>query len=109
MIDARRMEVYCSLFTSSLDTIQPTQAKIIDSESFNEQLSTHSILFFGDGAAKCKSTLTHPNAIFFDDVYLSAKNMGSIAFKKYQANQLEDLTLFEPNYLKEFVAKTKLT
>jgi len=109
MIDARRMEVYCSLFTTSLDAIEPTQAKIIDSESFSEQLSSHSILFFGDGAAKCKSTLNHPNAVFFEDVYLSAKNMGNIAFQKYLGGKFEDMTLFEPNYLKEFIAKTKFT
>ena len=34
MIDARRMEVYTSVFDSALNIIEPTTAKIIDEESF---------------------------------------------------------------------------
>ncbi len=108
MIDARRMEVYCSLLTPSLAIVEPTHARIIDSESFNAQLAKHSISFFGDGAEKCRSTLKGENAVFPEGIFISAQNMGKLAFQKFQTKQFEDLTAFEPNYLKEFVAKTKL-
>lgn len=109
MIDARRMEVYYCLIDPLLNVIEETQAKIIDTTSFMDQLATHSILFFGDGAAKCKDVINHSNAIFLENCFPLASNMGKLAFKKFQDNQFEDLALFEPAYLKEFVAKTKLT
>lgn len=107
MIDARRMEVYCSLLDNSLATIENTQAKIIDSTSFNNHLALHSILFFGDGAPKCRDHIRHQKAFFLEDVYPTAETMGKLGFRKFKLGQFENLGLFEPNYLKNFVAKTK--
>ncbi len=107
MIDARRMEVYCSLLDASYNALEKTAAKIIDSNSFEDSLAHHQILFFGDGADKCKSVIKHPHAIFLANQYPLAAQMGKIAFRKFQLNQFESLQTFEPNYLKEFVAKTK--
>ena len=47
MIDARRMEVYCSLFYKNFQT--DVEAKEINARSFSEELKNNSILFFGDG------------------------------------------------------------
>src|SRR5690554_1018475 len=63
MIDARRMEVYTSIYDSSLNIIEPTVAKIIDEDSFKDILSKHKIVFFGDGAFKCKEVIDNSNAI----------------------------------------------
>jgi tRNA threonylcarbamoyladenosine biosynthesis protein TsaB len=107
MIDARRMEVYCCLYDESLKAKSQTEAKIIDSESFLSQLQTTRIVFFGDGAAKCRQVITHSNASFLENLYPSAKNMGAGAFARFQAKEFVDVAAFEPFYLKEFVAKTK--
>ncbi len=107
MIDARRMEVYCCLLDTSFNRIEPTQAKIIDDSSFSNYLTTSSISFFGNGAYKCTALIRHPNAKFLENIYGSASDMGMIAFKKFQSRQFENLEMAEPNYLKEFVAKTK--
>lgn len=107
MIDARRMEVYCSLLDTSFNVVEATQAKVIDSSSFSNYLAKRSILFFGNGATKCRDALSHPNAYFSEIAYTSAASMGNPAFDKFQTHQFESLALFEPNYLKEFVAKTK--
>lgn len=107
MIDARRMEVYYSLLDKSLAIIEDTQAKLIDSTSFSDHLALHSILFFGDGAAKCRDHIRHPKAVFLEDVYPTAECMGKFALQKFQLNKFENIRLFEPNYLKNFVAKTK--
>lgn len=107
MIDARRMEVYCSLLDNSLAIVENTQAKIIDSTSFSDHLALHSILFFGDGAAKCRDQIRHPKAAFLENAYPTAASMGKFALQKFQLGQFENIGLFEPNYLKNFVAKTK--
>ncbi len=107
MIDARRMEVYCCLVTPSLNVVEPTQAKIIDDTSFVDRLSNQIIVFHGNGAAKCREIIRHPNALFIDDSYPNAAAMGTLAFRKFEAREFVDLRTFEPAYLKEFVAKTK--
>lgn len=104
MIDARRMEVYTSIFDSSLNIIEPTKAKIIHEESFLDLLSEHKIAFFGDGSFKCKGLITHPNAIFLSDIHPLACGMASLSFDAYNANRFEDVAYFEPFYLKDFVA-----
>ncbi len=108
MIDARRMEVYCSVLDTSLSIVEDTQARVIDSYSFASRLEFHSILFFGNGAPKCSETLKHPNAFFFEGAYTTAASMGKLSYHKFQAQQFEIPGLLEPNYLKDFVAKTKL-
>lgn len=105
MIDARRMEVYCQLFDREVNALQDIEAKVIDEESFKEPLANHRIIFFGDGAAKCKSAIIHPNAFFVDAIVPSAKELGILASEKFLRNELEDLVTFEPLYLKEFLIK----
>ncbi|MEL6152435.1 MAG: tRNA (adenosine(37)-N6)-threonylcarbamoyltransferase complex dimerization subunit type 1 TsaB [Bacteroidota bacterium] len=107
MIDARRMEVYCLLIDAQGHTVAPTQAKIIDEDSFQAELQETPILFFGDGAAKCKVLLAyHPNALFVDDVHPTAHHIGALAYAKFQKATFEDLAQFTPNYLKPFQDKS---
>jgi tRNA threonylcarbamoyladenosine biosynthesis protein TsaB len=105
MIDARRMEVYCQLFDASLNTMNNIEAKIIDEQSFLEMLTSNKIIFFGDGAAKCKSVIRHSNALFLEDIIPSATQLGYLANRKFEKNEFENLVSFEPFYLKEFMIK----
>lgn len=105
MIDARRMEVYTALFDQQLNRLEATSAQIIDSKSFKQNLDRHKIVFFGDGAAKCKLVLgDHANAVFIDDFLNQAEDLTSIAVKKMESQQFEDVAYFEPFYLKDFIA-----
>ena len=104
MIDARRMEVYCALYTRALRTMQQTQAMVIDEQSFVDVLAEHPVYFFGNGSEKCKSVLNHPNAHFFDNVRPLAKYMAPLAERAHANGQFEDVAYFEPFYLKDFVA-----
>ncbi|MEO6882476.1 MAG: tRNA (adenosine(37)-N6)-threonylcarbamoyltransferase complex dimerization subunit type 1 TsaB [Bacteroidia bacterium] len=105
MIDARRMEVYCALFDAKNNWIKNTSAEIISENSFSEFLSSKKIFFYGDGAAKCKTTLSHhKNVAFLETIFPSAKNMIALAHAAFDKNNFEDLAYFEPFYLKEFVA-----
>jgi tRNA threonylcarbamoyladenosine biosynthesis protein TsaB len=108
MIDARRMEVYCAVYDAAGKEIKETAAEIIDENSFSELLKDHQIIFFGDGAAKCKSTFEgNTNAVFIDDIYPSAKDMISASEEAFSKNMFEDVAYFEPFYLKDFVAGKK--
>ena len=104
MIDARRMEVYTSVYDASLNVIEPTTAKIIDPDSFMNLLQHHKIAFFGDGAFKCKEHITHPNAIFIPDIHPLALGMIAMSLEAYNAESFENIAYFEPFYLKNFVA-----
>jgi tRNA threonylcarbamoyladenosine biosynthesis protein TsaB len=103
MIDARRMEVYSALFDINYQQVRETKAEIIDKESFAALLVNNKIVFFGDGAAKCREMIDHPNAIFYDDIFPSAQNMAITSFDAFQNKHFEDVAYFEPYYLKDFI------
>jgi tRNA threonylcarbamoyladenosine biosynthesis protein TsaB len=108
MIDARRMEVYTAVFNDQNQFVQPTRAVIMDAESFQDLLAENKVVFFGDGAAKCKPLLfDHSNAVFPEtEIRPSAKTIGSLAVKTFENAQFEDVATFEPYYLKDFMAPT---
>jgi len=103
MIDARRLEVYCAVYSENLTEIKKTTAEIIDKNSFSDLLLSHKICFFGDGANKCKAIISHPNAIFSDSIHPSAKFMLLLAEKRFSENKVEDIAYLEPFYLKDFI------
>ncbi len=102
MIDARRMEVYTGIFTPDGKQISPTVAQIIDADSFKDQLAEGPVLFIGDGADKCKDTLTSPNARFIQCCPKAASMMHP-AIDALEPKRFEDVAYFEPFYLKEFI------
>lgn len=102
MIDARRMEVYTALYDGSGNQQSEVEAMIIDEGSFAIELEKGPIYFFGNGAAKCASTITHPNAKFIE-VEPSAANMIPLALDRLMAQSFVDVAYYEPFYLKDFV------
>ena len=104
MIDARRMEVYCALYTRALKTVQEIQAVVVDEGSFHDVLEQYPVYFFGNGAEKCKDVIVHPNAHFFDGIRPLAKYMAPLAEKAHANGRFENVAYFEPFYLKDFVA-----
>jgi len=103
MIDARRMEVFTALYNRKLEAVEPVTAKIIDADSFAEELAAHHITFIGDGALKCAEVLEHPHAVFLESNYNSAAHLSKLALAAYQQQDFEDVAYFEPYYLKDFV------
>lgn len=104
MLDARRMEVYASLYDRSLKEIRPIHADIVDQDTYKEYLD-RPVYFFGNGAAKCMETINHPNAHLIPDIVPLAKYMLPLAEKRFLNEQFEDVAYFTPFYLKDFVAK----
>lgn len=110
MLDARRMEVYCCVFDKKLKVVEKTSAKILDETSFTNQSGP--IYVVGDCQEKCQSVLTDQRFQFLPDYqYPSASEMGLLSYAKYETQQFEDVSYFEPFYLKDFlvtVAKPKV-
>ena len=106
MIDARRMEVYAAVYDRALDVKRAVAADIVDENSYLEFLNERPVYFFGNGAAKCREKITHPNAHFIDKVHPLAKMMFPLAEKAIAKEDYKDVAYFEPFYLKEFVAST---
>ncbi|MBN1182907.1 MAG: tRNA (adenosine(37)-N6)-threonylcarbamoyltransferase complex dimerization subunit type 1 TsaB [Bacteroidales bacterium] len=111
MLDARRMEVYSAFYDSSYKEIIKTSADIITPDSYSEILDNNKVIFFGNGSKKCKDVITHPNALFLDEIHASSQKMAIFAEKAFQMKKFEDVAYFEPFYLKDFqttIPKNKL-
>lgn len=104
MIDARRMEVYSACYDMQLQRVSEVLPVIVTPDSYGDLLESHSVWFFGNGAEKCRTVLTHPNAHFLDKIYPEAANMIMLAEQRYAAGQFENVAYFDPFYLKEFQA-----
>jgi tRNA threonylcarbamoyladenosine biosynthesis protein TsaB len=105
MIDARRMEVYAAVFSSALNEVEAVKPVVIDGDSFGDYLQKGKTVFFGDGAAKCKTVIHSENAVFAVGGFPSARSMAPLSNEMFLHNNFEDTAYFEPFYLKEFQAK----
>ena len=61
------------------------------------------IIFFGDGAAKCKDVIKRTNIYFADDFRISASHMQKPVYQALNDHHFEDVAYFEPFYLKDFI------
>ncbi|MBX7051726.1 MAG: tRNA (adenosine(37)-N6)-threonylcarbamoyltransferase complex dimerization subunit type 1 TsaB [Flavobacteriales bacterium] len=100
MIDARRMEVYCSVYTGELKRLHGPSSVIVDQPYF-EQFGQQRIVLTGDGSAKfaeiISSTTTSLNKL------PSASMLSDLASSKFSKGEFVDVAYFDPFYLKEYV------
>ena len=104
MLDARRMEVYYCLYNATGSVIRDISAEVIDADSFKDIPLSTRIVFFGNGAAKCKEVIERSNSIFIDNFSVSASFMHLPVYEALDENKFEDVAYFEPFYLKDFIA-----
>ena len=104
MTDARRMEVYSAVYDRSLHEVRGIEANIVETDTYQEYLDKHPVYFFGDGSAKCRQIISHPNAHFIEGIAPLAKHMFPLAEKAMMRGDFQDAAYSEPFYLKEFVA-----
>jgi tRNA threonylcarbamoyladenosine biosynthesis protein TsaB len=103
MIDAKRMDVYYSIFDAKGKEVKGISAEVINERSFSEISESVKIVFFGDGAGKCRDVTGHNNSVFDNDFIISAAYMQRTAYEEYNAGHFEDVAYFEPFYLKDFI------
>lgn len=100
MIDARRMEVYCTLFNAENKVVSPARAIVIEADSFSEYFETETrIVFSGNGAPKCEKILASPLASFLP-VNCSAEHLPALSSRAFLDGQFADPAWFTPRYLK---------
>ncbi|WP_299244013.1 tRNA (adenosine(37)-N6)-threonylcarbamoyltransferase complex dimerization subunit type 1 TsaB [uncultured Aquimarina sp.] len=103
MIDARRMEVYSAIFSNDYEQLRSTEAEILTEASYETYLHKSNVYFIGNGVAKFEEINTHKNAVFISDKLPSAMQMANVSYTKFLENDFEDVSYFEPYYLKDFV------
>jgi tRNA threonylcarbamoyladenosine biosynthesis protein TsaB len=103
MLDARRMEVYYAIFDSGGNRLKDISAEIINGDTFSYIPESQKIIFFGDGATKCKEVINRKNSLFAVDYMISASHMHKPVFKAFNDSDFENVAYFEPLYLKDFI------
>ena len=101
LIDARRMEVYTSVYNKAGEVISETEAMVLEEKSF-EKYENNRTLFIGDGAKKAQEILNFPLAEFKINIYPSSQFLIKKAVSKFISKDFEDIAYFEPFYLKDF-------
>lgn len=100
MIDARRMEVFSTLFDANGNIVKPLSADVLEDDSY---LDYEPFVVVGDGAAKMKESWIS-RTITIDALLLSsALGQVQLAYTKFNKQEFEDVAYFEPFYLKDFV------
>lgn len=103
MLDARRMEVYYAIYDSKGNIIKEISAEIMTDNSFSDIHESKKIIFFGDGALKCKEVIKRKNIHFEEDFRISASHMHTPVMMSLADHHFEDVAYFEPLYLKDFI------
>ena len=101
MIDARRMEVYCSVYDEKMDLLKKKWAEVVTGDSFGTFFAFNKpVIFTGNGADKCRAVLTHPLARF-TPLSCSARHLVPLAEADFIENCTVDAAYFTPEYVKQ--------
>ncbi len=112
MIDARRMDVYYSIFDGKMKGLTEDQDMVLDANSFSKEREKGKCLFFGNGSRKFLELIggVPKEENFGGDAKPLSKYMGKEAWRSFSNNEFQDLAYFEPKYVKDvFVTKPKPT
>ena len=103
MLDARRNEVYMAVYKSDLTVLKAPEPLVFDEQFLKNELDQAPILFCGTGMPKLKQSLSEKsNAYFIYTLYPDAAWLGKVGYQKFVQQQFEDVSTFEPDYLKLF-------
>ena len=105
-IDARRTAIYTLIADQVGQIKSPPHVALLDSKIYQDGLPNQPLLFFGEGALKCKTFLTeNKNIRFIEQVVPSAIQIGYLAFAKFQQQLWADVAHYTPCYLSQFQEK----
>jgi len=106
MIDARRMEVFTTLYTFELIQVTDQKAIILNETSFGDYLKNNKIICSGSGAEKFKKLINSQNA-FFSNTQHNAKHMIALVLEKFENKDFSNLAYTTPDYGKAFYSTAK--
>ncbi len=99
MIDARRMEVFGSIYNKELSKTVLEAAMPLDGAIWAGLIQKPTICI-GTGTAKTKA-FSHPDEVFYNESSYTSRELLEMADFKFKAGLFEDLAYVGPNYLKE--------
>jgi tRNA threonylcarbamoyladenosine biosynthesis protein TsaB len=102
MIDARRMEVFTSIFSHENKLVTSFVSLILDENFSNILIDEKKYCFFGNGANKLKHLNNFNQDNLFGEFIPSADDMCALAFQSLLNRNTEDIAYFEPAYFKAF-------
>jgi tRNA threonylcarbamoyladenosine biosynthesis protein TsaB len=101
MVDARRMEVYSSVFKNG-NIMEAVTATVLTEDSFTAYLEKGNVSVVGTGAPKFQE-LNNDDKNEYTNVLPTALTMCDLALNAYKkSDTVKDIAYFEPFYLKEF-------
>lgn len=107
MIDARRMEVFTTMFDTSINEVTAPAAMVLDEKSFAAELQRHVIIFCGNGSKKWQHLCSHANAVFVE-IKQQIDDLAEAALNKFKKHDFAELAYSEPAYLKNvYTGKNK--
>ncbi len=101
MIDARRMEVFTTVYDKNFEEKIPHQALILDENNIDQLFLSGHILFCGNANNKIKPFISAKHASFSDSI-ANATHLAQLSSVLFVNNQFANLAYCEPFYLKEF-------
>ena len=101
MIDARRMEVFTSIYDQEMVEILAPCAMLLNTESFINFSEKNQIVFSGSGALKWSKIVALENSTFLFDTDIT-EAISKLSYKKFKQGDFTDLKYSEPLYVKEF-------
>jgi len=100
MIDARRMEVFSTVYSSDGEQLKEISADILEETTYS---AYEPFVAIGDGVEKLKEFWKNRAITIDASVIASASGQVELAYNKFLDHQFEDVAYFEPYYLKDFV------
>ena len=105
MIDARRKEVYTAVYDENGGILRPTEALIVDENSFDNYIAQgYTLKLFGSGADKFDDMFSGNSKVsIIPNFEALAEFQNEISFARFEMKDFEDVAYFEPFYLKDFM------
>ncbi len=101
LIDARRMEVFTTVYDKNMQQLMPPSALILVQDSFQEFLEKGKVIFFGSGEIKWNQLCNNPNALY-TNILNKGLAISSLSHTKYKTATFASLAYSAPLYIKEF-------
>lgn len=102
-IDARRMEIYRSVWDAEGNCLLASEPHVLQADSF-AAFGSRPLWLFGSGAEKTFATIEHPDKHLLPNIQPSARFVGELALKMPRP---VDIAYFEPHYIKPFYIPQK--
>ena len=108
MIDARRMEVFTAVFDTGLKFREEPFATVLDERSFTSMLTSHHVLFTGNGAQKFTPFVNGKGNVEIRQQDIDARSMVPLSAKMFEEKNFSNVAYSEPYYVKDvYISKNK--